>query len=145
MTIVGWLASILLIYLIRPIAEITANEWLPALIPPLLSAHWSAWRSGYTCVEWLSAPGIKRCWHTHGPLGAGRVWLLHFYPEFVLFILAPFAITGLALVLLLRQGEIAESKKQNAENKRGWFPGLGMLLLIPLFFAGSWVGMLQDN
>lgn len=141
LTIVGWLAGILLIYLIRPIAEITANEWLPALIPPLLGAlvglaqslylRRVAQRAGY----WVLASTIG-----YGLLARGVFGSFTSIPEFVLFILAPFAITGLALVLLLRQGEIAESKKQNAENKkRVGFLAWGMLLLIPLFFAGSWV------
>ncbi|MCO5206873.1 MAG: hypothetical protein M9928_17820 [Anaerolineae bacterium] len=126
------MAGILLIYLIQPIAEITAAEWLPALIPPLL-AHWSAWRGGYTCVEWLSAGYwvlASTVWLR--PLGAGRVWLLHFYPGIRFIHPGALRHYRLSACIAAATGVGLQKAEQNAENKkRVGFLAWGMLLLIP--------------
>ncbi len=155
LTAVGWLAGILLIFLVWPVIEATSNEWLPAFAPPLLGAlvglaQWLYLRrmvdhAGY----WVLASTIG-----YGLLARGAFSSFISIPDFhfvildilfvildILFvILAPFAITGLALFLLLRQGDITENKKQKTENgKRVGLAALAVLLMIPLFFAGSWV------
>jgi len=148
LTAVGWLAGILLIFLVRPVIEATSNEWLPTFAPPLLGAlvglaQWLYLRrmvdhAGY----WVLASTIG-----YGLLARGAFSSFISIPDFhfvildilfvildILFvILAPFAITGLALFLLLRQGDITEN------GKRVGLAALAVLLMIPLFFAGSWV------
>ena len=143
LTAVGWLAGIFLIYLAWawPFASASSSEWLPALAPPLLGAlvglaQWLYLRrmvdhAGY----WVLASTIG-----YGILARGAFGSFTSIPEFLFFILAPFAVTGLAQFLLLRQGGITENKKQKTEDgKRIGLALLAIVLLIPLFFAGSWV------
>jgi len=86
LTAVGWLAGLLMIFLIRPINEATSNEWLPALTPPLLGAlvglaQWFYLRrmvehAGY----WVPASTIG-----YGLLARGAFGSFTPIPEFILF------------------------------------------------------------
>jgi hypothetical protein len=137
----GWLAGIFIIYLARPAVEAAPSGRLLTLLLPLLGAivglaQWIYLRrmvdhAGY----WILSSTIG-----YGILGYGASNSFTSIAELLFFILAPFAITGLALVILLRQGDVTENKKQIAKNEnRVGLAALTILLMIPLFFAGSWV------
>jgi hypothetical protein len=150
LTALGWLVGILLIYLAALFEPPVPGAWLPALVPPFLGAVVGAaqWLYLRRVIDkagfWVLASAVA-----NGVLVRGAFGSFTSIPEFLFFVLAPFTSTGLALVLLLRQG----GRKQQAGNKVQREDGvdyapwprrlaiilLGVLLLIPLFFAGTWV------
>jgi hypothetical protein len=141
LTAVGWLAGIFMIYLARPAVEAAPSGRTLTLVLLLLGAvvglaQWIYLRrmvdhAGY----WVLASATG-----YGVLGYGASVSFTSIAELLFFILAPFAITGLALVILLRQGDVTENKKLKTENgKRFSLTFIVILFMIPLFFAGSWV------
>jgi hypothetical protein len=153
LTVLGWLSGILVIYLAWLVGDGTAGEWLPALGPPLLGIMIGGFqwlylrrvidRAGY----WVLASTVG-----YSVIGIMSLGLFTSMLEFSFYILAPFAITGLALFLLLRlnsqTGEddrtIPTTDSLTGERQSIWLRRLAMallagLLLVSLFFAGSWI------
>ena len=150
LTALGWLVGMLLIYLATLFELPVPSAWMLALVPPFLGAvvGGAQWLYLRRVIDkagfWVLASAVG-----YGVLARGAFGSFSSIPEFLFFILAPFAITGLALVLLLRhggRGQQAGDKVQREDDvdhapwlRRLAIILLGGLLLIPLFFAGTWV------
>ena len=147
LTVLGWLSGILLFYLLWLAGFTAPVEWTVALALPFFGAlvGGAQWlylrrvidRAGY----WVLASTVGYGVWIRGQFGSFKS-----IPEFLLFSLAPFVITGLALVLLLRQGERALPTTDSlpGEQQTIWLRRLMLalltgFLLVLLFFAGSWV------
>jgi hypothetical protein len=150
LTALGWLVGILLIYPAALFEPPVPGTWLPALVPPFLGAVVGAaqWLYLRRVIDkagfWVLASAAA-----YGVLARGAFGSFTSIPEFLLYILTPFAITGLALVLLLRHGSRGQQAGDDVQREDGvdyapWLRRLAIilltfLLLIPLFFAGTWV------
>jgi len=151
LTVLGWLGGVLLIYLAGLVGGFLGRslpgEWAPALGPPLLGAvvGGAQWLYLSRVVDnagyWVVASALG-----YGVVARGALGSFTSIPEFLFFILAPFAVTGLALVLLLRQGgRVPQSTDEDVHERRATWPRrlaillLSGLLLVPLFFAGTWI------
>jgi len=150
LTALGWLVGMLLIYLVGLFELPVPGAWIPALVPPFLGAvvgvtQWLYLRQVIDKAGfWVLASAVG-----YGMLARGAFGSFTSIPEFLFFILAPFTITGLALFLLLRQGGRGQQtgdrvQREDDVDHAPWLRRLaiillGGLLLIPLFFAGTWV------
>ena len=153
LTVLGWLCGILLFYLLWLSGYNAPVEWSAALSLPFFGALVGGFqwlylrrvidRAGY----WVLASTVG-----YGVWARGQFGSFTSIPEFLFFILAPFVITGLALVLLLRldartaEGERAlpaadslPGERQTIWPRRLALALLASLLLVALFFAATWV------
>jgi hypothetical protein len=118
LTALGWLVGILLIYLAGLLKIPVTAAWIPAIVPPFLGAVVGAaqWLYLRQVIDkagfWVLASALG-----YGVLARGALGSFSSIPEFLFFILAPFAITGLALVLLLRHGGRGQQDRDTVQRE----------------------------
>jgi len=153
LTVLGWLCGMLLFYVVYLTGFSAPDEWGVALALPFFGAL-------VGLAQWLYLRRVidrAGYWVLASIVGYG-VWVRAQFSsftsilEFLFFILAPFAITGLTLLLLLRHnaqtGEgvraLPATGDLTGEQQSIWPRRLALvllagLLLVSSFFAGSWV------